>query len=122
MKKSLIVAAFACASLVSACTTPADVSQPLSADNNKNAKFEVKNTASGFTVDLRYSRYQFVPAPEAVLVECRSLAAARANDEAKSKGREIQPINEQDIRVSTGRNIIGGRTTCRAFLEARWKS
>lgn len=122
MKKSLIGAALACATLVSACTTPADVSKPMTADNNNNAKFDIKNTASGFTVDLKYSRYQFVPAPDAVLVECRLLTAARAYDEAKTKGREIQPINDQDIRVSTGRNIIGGRTTCRAFVEARWKS
>ena len=46
MNKSLIVAAFACVSIVSACTTPVDVSQPMSADTNKNAKFEIKNTAS----------------------------------------------------------------------------
>ena len=42
--------------------------------------------------------------------------------EAKVRGREIEPINEQTVRVSTGRNIVNARTSCRAFAEARWKS
>ena len=122
MKKSFICTALACTTLLSACTTPADVSQPLTAGNNENAKFEIKNTATGFTVDLQYSRYQFVPAPDALLAECRSIVTSRAYDEAKSKEREIQQIGEQEIRVSAGRNILNGRTTCRAFVEAIWKS
>jgi hypothetical protein len=119
MKKiTIILGAFA---LLSSCTTPADVSKPLSAGGDKNAKFEIKDTASGFTVDLRYSRYQFVPEADALLVACRSIATTRAYEEAKNRGREIQPINEQTLRVSVGRNIINARTTCRAFVEASWK-
>ena len=110
-----------CLALVSACTTPADVSKPLSAGGDKNAKFTIKDTANGFTVDLRYSRYQFVPEADALLVACRSIATTRAYEEAKSRGREIQPINEQTLRVSVGRNIINARTACRAFVEAVWK-
>ncbi|WP_288287796.1 hypothetical protein [uncultured Sphingobium sp.] len=110
-----------CLALVSACTTPADVSKPLTAGGDKNAKFAIKDTATGFTVDLRYSRYQFVPEADALLVACRSIATTRAYEEAKSRGRDIQPINEQTLRVSVGRNIINGRTACRAFVEAVWK-
>ena len=61
------------AQLTRVASVPADVAQQMSDDNNQNAKFEIKNTASSFTIDLRYSRYQFVPALEAILVECRSL-------------------------------------------------
>lgn len=103
------------------CTHPADVSRPLTEVADKNAHFTVKNTSAGFTVEVRYSRYQFVPEASALLVACRSLVTARAYDEAKARGREIQPINEQTIRVSTGRNIIKARTACRAFAEAHWK-
>lgn len=110
-----------CLAFVSACTRPADVSKPLSAGGDKNAKFTIKDTANGFTVDLRYSRYQFVPEADALLVACRSIATTRAYEEAKSRGREIQPINEQTLRVSVGRNIINARTACRAFVEAVWK-
>lgn len=110
-----------CLALLAACTTPADVSQPLTADGDKNAKFDIKDTANGFTIDVSYSRYQFVPEADALLVACRSIATTRAYEEAKRRGKEIQPINEQTLRVSTGRNILNGRTSCRAFVEAVWK-
>ncbi|QGP77772.1 hypothetical protein [Sphingobium sp. CAP-1] len=110
-----------CLALLAACTKPADVSRPLTAGGDKNAKFTIKETASGFTVDLRYSRYQFVPEAGALIAACKSIATTRAYEEAKQRGREIQPINEQTLRVSTGRNIINARTACRAFVEAVWK-
>lgn len=116
---------FACALVAAAvggCTTPADVSQPNWAARDQNAKSQIHDTATGFTVDVRYSRYQFIPEAGALLQACRSILTTRAYDEAKRRGREIEPISEQDIRVSTGRNIINARTACRAFVEARWKS
>lgn len=119
MKK--ITSMLAALTLLSACTTAADVSTPLAAGGDKNAKFDIKDTANGFTIDLSYSRYQFVPEADALLVACRSIATTRAYEEAKSRGKEIQPINEQTLRVSTGRNGLSGRTSCRAFVEATWK-
>jgi hypothetical protein len=119
MKTKTLVLSTALA--ITACTHPADVSRPLTEVADKNAHFTVKDTAAGFTVEVRYSRYQFVPEMSALLVACRSLVTARAYDEAKRRGREIEQINEQTIRVSTGRNIIKARTACRAFAEARWK-
>ena len=114
--------ALCAAAALSACTHPADVSRPLTEVADKNAKFTVKDTPTGFTVEVRYSRYQFVPEMSALLVACRSLVTSRAYDEAKGRGREIEPINEQTIRVSTGRNIVNARTACRAFAEAKWKA
>lgn len=115
---------FACAILVAAvsgCTTPADVSQSTWSGNDKNAESEIHDTPVGFTIDVKYSRYQAIPEADALLQACRSVLTVRAYDEAKRRGREIVPINEQEIRVSTGRNILNGRTACRAFVEARWK-
>jgi len=106
---------------LAACTHPADVSRPLTEISDKNAKFTVLDTPTGFTVEVRYSRYQFMPEAGALLVACRSLVTARAYDEAKKRGREIDAINEQTIRVSTGRNELSGRTACRAFAEATFK-
>ncbi|KAA9016065.1 MULTISPECIES: hypothetical protein [Sphingobium] len=118
MKKIMPMAGLA---LLAACTTPADVSKPLSAGGDKNAKFDIKDSATGFTVDLRYSRYQFIPEADALMAACRSIATTRTYEEAKRRGKEIQPINEQTLRLSTGRNIINARTSCRAFVEAVWK-
>lgn len=114
-------AALAAALLACACTHPADVSRPLTGSGDKNAQFTVHDTPTGFTVEVRYSRYQFVPEQNAIMVACRSLVTARAFEEAKARGREIEPINDQTIRVSSGRNIVNARTACRAFAEAHWK-
>ncbi|MDV3478618.1 hypothetical protein [Sphingobium yanoikuyae] len=76
-----------CLALLAACTTPADVSQPLAAGGDKNAKFDIKDSATGFTVDLRYSRYQFVPEADVLLVACRSIATTRAYEEGKASGQ-----------------------------------
>lgn len=117
MKYLIAITALALA----ACTHPADVSRPLTEVADKNAHFTVKDTADGFSVEVRYSRYQFVPEVGALMAACRSQVTARAYDEAKIRGREIEPINEQTIRLSTGRNILKARTACRAFAEAHWK-
>ncbi len=117
-KKITVAAALALA----ACTHPADVTRPTTELADKNAKFAVQDTPRGFTVDVRYSRYQFVPEASALIEACRSLVVARAQDEAKSRGREIVPLDLEAIRVSTGRNILGGRTSCRAFAEATYRS
>jgi hypothetical protein len=122
MDTRLTALALSALAALAGCTTPADVSHPLTEVADKNAQFTVKNTADGFSVEVRYSRYQFVPEASALLVACRSLVTSRAYDEAKTRGREIEPINEQTIRVSTGRNIIKARTACRAFAEAHWKA
>jgi hypothetical protein len=106
---------------ITACTHPADVSRPLLEAGDKNAKTEVKVTPTGFTVAVRYSRYQFVPETSALITACRSIAVGRAAEEAKQRGREIEPIAEDAIRVSTGRKILNARTSCRAFADVRWK-
>lgn len=106
---------------LTACTTPADVSKPIGAGRGNDAKVVVADTPGGFTVDVKYSRYQMIPETSAVLTVCRSTAIARVAEEAKSRGREIEPLAEQNVRVSSGRNGILGLTSCRAFAEATWK-
>ena len=77
--------------------------------------------ATGFTVEVRYSRYQFVPELGALITACRSLVIARVADEARARGRAVEPVDEATVRVSTGRNIVNARSACRAFAEARWR-
>ena len=106
---------------LTACTQPGDVTRPLGEGQHNDAKIEVKDLPDGFSIYVRYNRYQFIPESGALLVACRSIATARAYEEAKNRGREIDPINEQTIRVSTGRNGVLGLTYCRAFAEAHFK-
>jgi hypothetical protein len=118
MKTKTLVLSTALA--VAGCTHPRDVSRPLTV-TDKGADFTINNTPTGFSVEVRYSRHQFVPDANVLLDECRSLVTARAYEEAKNRAREIQPINEQAIRTSAGRNILLGRTSCSAFVETMWR-
>jgi hypothetical protein len=93
---------------------------PLSAGGDKNAKFQIADTANGFTIDLTYSRYQFVPEGDALIAACKSIVINRAYEESKLRGREVKPIDGDAVRVSTGRNILSARTACRAFLEVNF--
>lgn len=104
-----------------ACTTPSDVSQPLGAAPDKNAKTSVKELPNGFSVDVSYSRYQFIPETGAIITACKSIALARVRDVATSRSRAVQALSGDDVRVSTGRNGLKGTTTCRAFVEAKWQ-
>lgn len=106
---------------LSDCTTPANVSKPLPEGGDRKAKVRMADTPTGFLMDVRYSRHRFVPEPDALLVACRSIATARACEEAERRGREVEPIDEQTIHVSTGRTIINARMACRASAKARWK-
>jgi hypothetical protein len=115
-KTLVLIAALA----VAGCTHARDVSQPLTV-TDKGAEFTVKDTPGGFSVEVKYSRYQFAPNPTDLLAECRALVTARVREDAKTRGREIEPLNEQAIRTSAGRNMFLGRSSCSGFTEATWK-
>jgi len=104
-----------------ACTTPSDVSQPLSSVPDKNAKTSVKDIPGGFSVDVSYSRYQFIPETGAVITACKSIALAQVRDVSTGRSRAVQTLSSDDVRVSTGRNGLTGHTSCRAFVEAKWR-
>ncbi len=84
-------------------------------------KTSVKETTGGFSVEVSYSRYQFIPKTGALITACKSIALASARDEAAARSRAIQTLSNDDVRVSTGRNILSARTRCRAFVDAKWK-
>lgn len=87
----------------------------------QDARYGVKPVANGFEIEMEYSRYQFIPESEAVATACRSQLLALAYQHADAEGRALEPINEQRVRVSMGRNGLTGITTCRAHGVASWK-
>ncbi|SNB67765.1 hypothetical protein SAMN07250955_10643 [Arboricoccus pini] len=102
--------------LTSACTQP---EQAGGAD--ANATYHVADTADGFTLSLDYSRYQFIPETDALIASCKSALLSRAYEVAEERGRELEPINEQRIKVSTGRNGVTGITSCAASVPASYR-
>ena len=86
-----------------------------------NTDYGIMARPAGFEIEVEYARYQFVPESEAVTTACKSQLLALAYQYADSEKRQIEPINEQRISFSMGRNGLSGTTTCRAHGAATWK-
>lgn len=88
---------------------------------DKDTKYGIEERQDGFVIELYYSRYQFIPESDAVATACKSQLTAIAWEHADKVGREIEPVNEQRIRISMGRNGVTGITSCRANAVVKWK-
>lgn len=115
MKHVLILIA---AATLAACTTTPQVA---GGDAGRDS-FAVQERPGGFELTVNYSRYQFVPETQAVLAACRASLLSTAHEVAATKGRQIQPVDEQRIRIATGRNGLTGMTSCQAWAPIAWKS
>jgi len=88
---------------------------------DKDTDYSVTNTKNGFTISIQYSRYQFIPESQALIEGCKSSLLNAAYDHAETSNREIEPINEQRIRLSTGRNGFTGMTSCSAIVSVEYQ-
>jgi len=107
--------------VVYGCATPVSYTQSPMVTYDKDTKYAVDPREDGFSITVFYSRYQFIPESDAVAVACRSSLTALAYEYADKKGRQIQPINEQRIKISMGRNGLTGITSCSATAIVQWQ-
>mgnify|MGYP001578301114 FL=1 len=107
--------------LLSACATPVSHTNISLSTYDKDTEYGLEDRADGFGITVYYSRYQFIPESDAVATACKSILTSIAWDVAEKKGRKIEPLNEQRIRISMGRNGVSGITSCQAFAVATWK-
>lgn len=117
MKTNLVIVLLG----LSACTYPNSYSQQPMNELDRNSGYSVVDNPKGFTITVQHSRYQFIPETDALLQSCKSILLSSAYDYADSKGREIKPINEQRMKISTGRNGLSGMTSCNASVQAAFK-
>ena len=107
--------------LLTGCATPVcHTNIPLST-YDKDTEYGIEKRDDGFAITVYYSRYQFIPESDAVATACKSQLTAIAWEHADNEGRDIEPINEQRIRISMGRNGLTGITSCQANAVAKWK-
>jgi hypothetical protein len=107
--------------LVSSCATAVRQSEAPLSQYDKNTKYGIESRPDGFGISVYYSRYQFIPESDAVAMACKQALTSIAFEQAEKQGKEINPINEQAIRLSMGRNGMSGITSCSAFATAKWK-
>lgn len=99
----------------SACTT-ASVSNSRMVQYDANTKYAVEPIDNGFRLTVDYARYQFIPETDAIFVSCKSALTSIAYELARTDSRRINSINEQEIRISSGRNGLTGITSCQASV------
>ena len=119
MKFTLCLATFF---LLSGCATPVTYTDAPMSQYDKNTKYVIENMDNGFSVSVAYSRYQFIPESSAVATACKSQLTTIAWEHSDKVGREIEPVNEQRIRISMGRNGVAGITSCQASAVVKWKN
>jgi len=107
--------------LLNACATPVSHTNIPLATYDKDTEYGIEERPDGFGITVYYSRYQFIPESDAVATACKSALTSIAWEVGEKKGKQIEPINEQRIRISMGRNGLSGITSCQAFAVVNWK-
>ena len=107
--------------ILSACATPVNHTNISLSTYDKDTEYGLEDRPDGFGITVYYSRYQFIPESDAVATACKSALTSIAWEIAEKKGKQIEPMNEQRIRISMGRNGFSGVTSCQAYAVAKWK-
>jgi len=106
---------------ISGCATPVSHTNIPLSTFDKDTEYAIENRENGFGVTVYYSRYQFIPESSAVATACKSQLTAIAWEYSENKGKIIEPVNEQRIRISMGRNGFSGITSCQANVVVGWR-
>jgi hypothetical protein len=119
MKKMMIVLVISLG-LIS-CTTPMRYTDKPLQPYDRDTQYRIDEIGNGFVITIYYSRFQFYPDITALALTCKSTLTSMAYDYAQKKNRNIKPINEQMIKISTGRNIAARITSCSATVQCNTK-
>lgn len=103
------------------CATPIGFSQKPMANFDRDTLYNIEDAPDGFTVNVYFSRYQFIPETPAVISAAKASALSIAYNTAHARQRPIKPPNEQRIRVSTGRNGFTGITSCTVQVPVEYE-
>ncbi|MGZ3594642.1 MAG: hypothetical protein ACXVAD_03600 [Syntrophales bacterium] len=106
--------------MFAACATPSNVVNRVLSTFDNNTEYSVEENDSGFSITVYYSRLEVVESTEAAKA-CKQQLAAVAWTYAKNKQKEIEPITEQQIKISMDRSVVKGRTSCQADAVVSWK-
>jgi len=118
-KLGILVAATAL-TIVACASAPRYTDKPYTR-YDKNTEYVISDESDGFTVFVYYSVHQYYPNENAVQQVARQNVMAIAYEYADRNKKEIQPINEQRIKISSARNGLLGRTTASASLRIFYK-
>lgn len=103
--------------LAAGCATPATYTDRPGTVYDKDTSYVLEDQPDGFVLTVDYARYQFIPESGAVQTSCKSQLTSLAHELADKRGRKIQPVDEQRVKISMGRNGVTGITSCAANVR-----
>jgi hypothetical protein len=115
-----ILAVAIAAVLLFGCTKPSQYSEVGMVELDDNTSCRITNRGDGFRILVNYTEYQFIPRRGRSHQACRDNLIRIAEDHALEKKRKIVEIEENLIRVDSGRNALSGNTTCTATYKVNW--
>ena len=124
LSRKLQAALTLCASILvlgfMGCATPVSHRNIALSTYDKDTEYGLEENPSGYGLTIYFSRYQFIPESTSVATSCTTMLTAIAYEISETKGKKINPINEQKIRLSMGRNGFSGITSCQAFAAIEY--
>ncbi|SOY56021.1 conserved hypothetical protein [Cupriavidus taiwanensis] len=86
-----------------------------------STEYTVEYVPDGFTLMVSYRYLQFTILPSTAAAECKTAATNVANSLADRRHRQIEPVDDQRIKLTTSRNWYGKVTDCSATAPISWK-
>lgn len=116
--RAILIVMMAC--VVGGCSNPQRFATgPMTKWDDDN-RYHVEPKPGGFLLTVYSSDYQFFPSPGALVATTKSNITAIAHELAAREGKRIKPIDEQKIKISTGRNGWSGSTKCSAQVPVEY--
>ena len=103
---------------LSGCATADRYTDKPMIPHDAHTSYAIDETTAGFVLYVWYERFQFIPESTAVDQAATSQMLALAHEIADSRGKKIEPINEQRIRKCMGRNGVTGITSWSGTVPA----
>lgn len=97
--------------LAAGCAGVVDYSRGNLVRYDENTRYHVRQFPNGMQVSVRTDVYQFIPIPSSVAEQGMSSLRFIAKEEAAKLGKSIRPIADEDVKFSSGRDILTGTTS-----------
>jgi len=116
-----IPAVMACL-LSAACTTTAPPNSGRQVSiYDMSTEYTAEYVPDGFTLLVNYRYQQFTMLPSTAATECRAAVSSVANSLSDRWHRQIEPMDDQRVKLNTSRNWFGKVTACSATAPIVWK-
>ncbi len=116
-----IPAVMACLMSAACTTTSPPYSGRQMSTYDVSTEYTAEYVPDGFTLMVNYRYQQLTMLPSTAATECRAAVSNVANSVADRWHRQLEPMDNQRVKLNTSRNWFGKVTTCSATAPIIWK-